>query len=148
MGFWRTFWAALAGRVDDDCFDRDRDRDDDVLSTIQIDTAATRLAVNQLFRKIDNVKVALMSKADELAAAFDAATNEVASDLQAVKDALAAAIADQDQVVQDAVNAELAKLDAPLDRLRALGADPANPVPTPEPQPEPPVEGGDQPPAA
>jgi hypothetical protein len=54
-----------------------------------------------------------------------------------VKDALAAAIADQDQAVQDAVNAELAKLDAPLDRLRALGADPQNPVPNPEPQPEP-----------
>jgi hypothetical protein len=31
----------------------------DAVSDIQADTAATRLSVNQLFRKIDNVKVAL-----------------------------------------------------------------------------------------
>lgn len=132
MGFWRDFWAALAGRVDNDCFEHEHD---EVLSTIQVDTAATRLAVNSLFRKIDNLKGIIVATAAELIAAFNAATDEVASDLQTVRDELAAALADQDQAVQDAVNAALAGFDAPLARLQALGQDPENPVPAPEPAP-------------
>lgn len=138
MGLWRDFWAGFCGRPlacdkhDDERLDRD-----DVLSDIQVDTAATRLAVNQLFRKIDRLRETIVATAAELIAAFNAATDEVASDLQTVRDQLATALADQDQAVQDAVNAALAGFDAPLARLQALGQDPENPVPAPEPQPEP-----------
>lgn len=142
MGFWRTFWAALAGRVDDSCFEHEHDA---VLADIQIDTAATRQAVNSLFRKIDTLKGIIVATAAELIAAFNAATDEVASDLQTVRDQLAAALADQDQAVQDAVNAALSGFDAPLARLQALGQDPENPVPAPV---EPAAPEGDVPPAA
>ncbi len=72
-----------------------------------------------------------MTTAESLAARIDAATNEVASDLTAVRDALAAALANADASTQEAVNAELAKLDGPIARLEALGADEADPVPAP-----------------
>jgi len=149
MGFWCNFWAAVRG-VPNVCDKHDDEELDiaDVLSDIQVDTAATRLAVNSLFRKIDNLKGLIVATAAELITAFNAATDEVASDLQAVRDALAAALADQDQAVQDAVNAALAGFDAPLARLQALGQDPQNPVPAPEPTPDPAPEGDNLPPVA
>lgn len=134
-GFWRDFWAAMAGECPraPDRLDRDA-----VLSDIQADAAATRMGVNNILRKIDSLRGFIMATADELIAAFGAATDEVAADLQTVKDELAAAVADKDQAVQDAVNAALAGFDAPLARLQALGADNANPVPAP-------ADGGDTP---
>lgn len=93
-----------------------------------------------VLRRIDHLE-SRMSAADNLAARLDAATNELAADLTSVRDALAAAVAGQAQAVQDAVSAELAKLDAPIARLEALGADEADPVPAPtEPSPAAPVE--------
>lgn len=77
-----------------------------------------------------DVRRKLMATADDLAARIDAATNELASDLQAVRDELAAALADVDAEQQAAVDAALAKLDGPISRLEALGADPADPVPS------------------
>lgn len=89
-----------------------------------------------VLRRIEHLE-SRMTAADNLAARLDAATNELAADLTSVRDALAAAVAGQAQAVQDAVSAELAKLDAPIARLEALGADEADPVPAPETPAEP-----------
>jgi len=86
----------------------------------------TDVKINSALREI---KEMIMASADALVAAFNDATNEVASDLQTLKDQLAAVIADQDVAVQNALNAELAKFDEPLQRLQDLGADPTDPVP-------------------
>ncbi len=67
----------------------------------------------------------------KLAADFDAETNAVAAKL----DALAAALASAASPVDPAV---MAQLQAVSDRLKALGADPAAPIPA---APEAPVAG-------
>lgn len=77
-----------------------------------------------------DIKGMVMATAEEFAARLDNATNELASDLQAVRDDLAAALADVDAEKQAAVDEALAKLDGPISRLEALGADPADPVPS------------------
>jgi hypothetical protein len=58
---------------------------------------------------------------DELLTRLDAATTEIASDLQALRDELAAG------TINDA---SLATLDAKIAQLEAMGADPADPIPT------------------
>ncbi len=114
------------------------------LSDMQRDVMAMRMTLLQIPARITRMETLLMTAADNLAARLDAATNELAADLTSVRDALAAAVAGQDQAVQDAVSAELAKLDAPIARLEALGADEADPVPAPE---EPTLADPETPPA-
>jgi hypothetical protein len=92
--------------------------------------------IDQLSRHIEHMEELIMATTAEIIARLDAATNEVAADLQAVRDALTAALVDVDAAKRAAVDEALAQLDAPIARLEALGADPANPVPDPEPTPE------------
>lgn len=100
-----------------------------VLSDIQMDVASTRLAVNQLFRKIDSIKGIIMATADEIVTAFDAETDRVAGVLTEIQSELATAIAGSSAASDAAVAAALAKFDEPLERLREVGKDPANPIP-------------------
>lgn len=78
----------------------------------------------------------LMATVTEIVTRLDTATNEVAADLATIKDQLTAALADVDAAKRAAVDEALAMLDAPIARLEALGADPADPVPSVEPAPE------------
>lgn len=112
------------------------------ISDLQADVAAIRLAVRGTPTRFNRLENLIMATAEDLAARIDAATNEVADDFAQVRDALSAALADADTATQEAVNAELAKLDAPIARLEALGADPADPVPAVDPAP---VAEGDEP---
>jgi hypothetical protein len=107
------------------------------LSSIQVDLATIRLAALEIPTRFNRLERLLMATAEDLAARIDSATNEVASDLKAVRDELAAVSAAAETDKQAAVDAALAKLDAPIARLEALGADPSDPIPTPEPTPEP-----------
>lgn len=72
---------------------------------------------------------ARMTTIEDVAARIDAATNQVAAELTAIRGELA----NRDQALAD-------RLTPSIERLEALGADPANPVPD---QPAP-----DQPPTA
>lgn len=110
------------------------------ISNIEADLAWVRVEIPARLKHLEKI---LMTAADNLAARIDAATNELAADLTSVRDALQAALADADAATQAAVNAELAKLDAPIARLEALGADPADPVPAAEPVTEPVAPEGD-----
>jgi hypothetical protein len=65
-----------------------------------------------------------MAATDDLVARLDTATNELASDLAALRDE----VANLDAGVA-------AKFEPLVNRLEALGADPADPVPAPEPNP-------------
>jgi hypothetical protein len=76
-----------------------------------------------------DLKGHVMATADELVARLDAATNEISEDLQEVRDDLAAALAGVEHAKRAAVDEALAKLDGPIARLEAMGADPADPVP-------------------
>lgn len=124
------------------------------ISNLEADMAAVRLGVLGLPTRLTRLENIIMATAEDLAARIDAATNEVASDLKAVRDELAAVAAAAEVDKQAAVDAALAKLDAPIARLEALGADPADPVPAPEPADEPADEPAptpdpvDEPPAA
>lgn len=72
-----------------------------------------------------------------LIAAFDVATNKVADNLQAlvdkVKELTEAVAGEEATTIQEVISA----FEPQLAKLRALGADPENPVPAPEPEPEP-----------
>ena len=146
MGFWREFWAALAGRVDDRCFE---DKHDEVLSSIQADAAASRQAVNTAIRKIDQLSkdVQIMGARED--AAYAALSEKIDTvkagwaSLVAERDALKAALENADAnaaaQVQAALDADsdvdAAKVEAASSALDELVA----PAPQPEPAPEPPA---------
>jgi hypothetical protein len=154
VGFWRDFWAALAGRVDDNCFE---DEHDDVLSNIQVDAAATRQAVNTAIRKIDQLQkdVQIMAEREDQAWATFNSKVEVIKQGWAAKDAeilnlraqLVAAGADTANQVQAALDADSAvdatKVEAANVVLDELVVPPATPEPEPEEPAEP--EGNDEP---
>jgi hypothetical protein len=99
-----------------------------------------------LANQLDRLEAIVAHSKDEVLAALDGATTEVANDLQGLRDQLSQAIADKGEAVQAAVEDVLAGFDAPIARLQALGSDPQNPVPDPEPTPEPaPEPAPDQP---
>lgn len=87
--------------------------------------------VAQIPEWFQRLERAIMATANELVAAFNAATDEVAADLEDLRDQLRQAVADKDQAVQDAVEQVLAQFDQPLTRLQQLGADPDEPIPAP-----------------
>lgn len=99
------------------------------LRSIRSDTEATREAVGMINARLDLIlerQELSMSKIDDLKAAFDEATSAIAARIERI-------IAGQDAAVVAALQPE-------LDRLRALGADPANPVPPVPVEPPAPVE--------
>jgi ABC-type transporter Mla subunit MlaD len=115
---------------------------DDLLASSRLVARLTRIeraVLHDIPARLAHLERLLMATADDLAARIDTATNEVAADLADVRNALAEAVANADAATQAAVNAELAKLDAPISRLEALGADPTDPVPSPEPAPQEPT---------
>lgn len=77
-----------------------------------------------LYAKLDAIiakQEQLMSKVDDLISDFDTATNAIEKELADLRLQAGQAITDD----------QIAKLGSLRDRLRALGADPANPVPPP-----------------
>jgi chromosome segregation ATPase len=104
----------------------------ETLTDLHVAVAHVRRDVSEVRRTaLPRLERIIMTSADNLAARIDAATNELASDLTEVKTALREAVANADAKTRAALEAELAKLDAPIARLEALGADPADPVPAP-----------------
>ena len=96
---------------------------DRILSALTPEYRALRADVNAL----QALGEQLMERQEQFDAAIqqlDEATNEVASDLQALRDEIAGGSAISE--------ANLAVLDAKIARLKALGADPENPVPAVE----------------
>lgn len=90
--------------------------------------------------RIDELETRLMTRADDLLARFNAATNELASDLRDLRSALEDATAGSDTKVAQAVNAVLDRFDAPITALEELGADDQVPAPPTGPGPS---DGGD-----
>lgn len=82
-----------------------------------------RLLSGELFETLEKI----MGQLEDLATAFDTETTAVAAQIDKLHAELNAAIAAN----QAPDPATLAKLQAVSDRLKALGADPANPIPAP-----------------
>ena len=84
--------------------------------------------VRQLTR-IGDVLVALKDELQALIAALNTATNSVADEIAKLKQQIADLLANPDAITAEDKAAIEAGLQAQVDRLTALGADPANPVP-------------------
>jgi hypothetical protein len=164
VGLWRDFWAGVCGRpLVCDRHDDEQLDIADVLSDIQADAAATRLAVNTVIRKTDQLQKEVLA----MGAREDAAYEALNANIAAVKDGWAVLvasnaakdtrIAELESALADADANAAANLAAALDadsdadaaKVEAADAALAElvaPAPAPEPQPEPapqPVE--DQP---
>lgn len=112
MGFWREFWASMAG--DTGCEPRlDRGA---VLSDIQADAAATRLAVNNAIRKIDQ----LSKDVQIMGAREDAAYVALSEKIDTVKAGWASLVAERDALKEALENADV---DAAAQVAAALEAD-------------------------
>ena len=84
--------------------------------------------VRQLTR-IGDVLVALKDELQALITALNTATNSVADEIAKLKQQIADLLANPDSITPEDKAAIEAGLQAQVDRLTALGADPANPVP-------------------
>ena len=84
--------------------------------------------VRQLTR-IGDVLVALKDELQALIAALNTATNSVADEIAKLKQQIAELLANPDAITAEDKAAIEAGLQSQVDRLTALGADPANPVP-------------------
>lgn len=107
------------------CF---RDWAKKALRSIRSDTEATRAAVGMINARLDKILERLdltMGKIDDLKAAFNEATSAIAARIERILEGQDAAV--------------VAALQPELDRLRAMGSDPDNPVPPVPPADEPPV---------
>lgn len=128
----RSLWQRIR-----DWWNHDSDR----LDQISSDAAAIRAwegmsdaRYEQIVRKIDNMKEQLMGAVDDLKTELDAATTAIADRIE--------------RILQGQDAALVAALQPEIDRLKALGQDPAAPVPDVPPvddpdEPAAPVDDGD-----
>ncbi len=90
--------------------------------------------------RLDELENLTVTRADDLIARLNAATDDLAGDLARLRDDLREALAGTDAAADAAVAAVLDRFEQPISRLSALGADEADPVPAPPVEDEP-VEG-------
>ena len=90
---------------------------------------ARRRFLAPVLEVLDEMEARLMTRADDLVARFNAATNDLAGDLREIRAALEEATSGSDSKVAQAVNAVLDRFEAPITALEELGADDQPPTP-------------------